>query len=106
MRKKTIVSRIMNNSAATKLRSNSGESIVETLVTMIILSLAVVMLSGAVVTSARVNQRAEHADTAFISSQNRPVSHMISVSKGTGEGANLNVNLYQTENGYIYYESQ
>ena len=103
MRKKTIVSRIMNNSAATKLRSNSGESIVETLVTMIILSLAVVMLSGAVVTSARVNQS---ADTAFISSQNRPVSHMISISKGTGEGANLNVNLYQTENGYIYYESQ
>ena len=106
MRKKTIVSRIMNNSAATKLRSNSGESIVETLVTMIILSLAVVMLSGAVVTSARVNQRAENADTAFISSQNRPVSHMISISKVTGEGANLNVNLYQTENGYIYYESQ
>lgn len=106
MRKKTIVSRIMNNSAATKLRSNSGESIVETLVTMIILSLAVVMLSGAVVTSARVNQRVENADTAFISSQNRPVSHMISISKGTGEGANLNVNLYQTENGYIYYESQ
>ena len=33
MRKKTIVSRIMNNSAATKLGSNSGESIVETLVT-------------------------------------------------------------------------
>lgn len=106
MRKKTIVSRIMNNSAATKLRSNSGESIVETLVTMIILSLAVVMLSGAVVTSARVNQRVENADTAFISSQTRPVSHMISISKGTGEGANLNVNLYQTENGYIYYESQ
>ena len=60
MRKKTIVSRIMNNSAATKLRSNSGESIVETLVTMIILSLAVVRVSGAVVTSARVNQRAEN----------------------------------------------
>ena len=106
MRKKTIVSRIMNNSAATKLSSNSGESIVETLVTMIILSLAVVMLSGAVVTSARVNQRAENADTAFINSQNQPVSHMISILKGTGEGANLNVNLYQTENGYIYYESQ
>ena len=106
MRKKTIVSRIMNNSAATKLSSNSGESIVETLVTMIILSLAVVMLSGAVVTSSRVNQRAENADTAFINSQNQPVSHMISILKGTGEGANLNVNLYQTENGYIYYESQ
>ena len=48
-----------------KLHSRSGETIAETLVTMIILSVAVLMLAGAVVTAARVNKQADNADTSF-----------------------------------------
>ena len=48
-----------------KICSISGETIAETLVTMIVLSLAVLMLAGAVVTSAKVNKKAENTDTAF-----------------------------------------
>ena len=45
-----------------KICSTSGETIAETLVTMIVLSLAVLMLAGAVVTSAKVNKKAENTD--------------------------------------------
>lgn len=48
-----------------KLQSKAGETIAETLVTMIILSLAVLMLAGAVVTTARVNKQADNTDTSF-----------------------------------------
>ena len=43
-----------------KLYSKAGETIAETLVTMIILSLAVIMIAGAVVTAARVNKKADN----------------------------------------------
>ena len=48
-----------------KLQNKAGETIAETLVTMIILSLAVLMLAGAVVTTARVNKQADNTDTSF-----------------------------------------
>lgn len=92
-----------------KLCSESGESIVETLVTMIILSLAVIMLSGAVVTSARVNEKADNTETAFTISQEQPTqtSVVIAPNGGTGtRGVYLDVNSYKTENGYTYYEPQ
>ena len=42
-----------------KLRDSSGESLVETLVSMLIVVLAFTMLSGAIVAAARVNAGAE-----------------------------------------------
>ena len=96
--------------AKVRLKDASGETIVETLVTMIILSLAVIMLSGAVVTSARVNAKADNADTAFHvdESQLTQESVVMIITDGSGEAnaAKLDVKVYKTENDYIYYEPQ
>lgn len=54
-----------------KLQSKAGETIAETLVTMIILSLAVLMLAGAVVTTARVNKQAGQYRYLFPDKTNR-----------------------------------
>ena len=91
-----------------KLRSNAGESIVETLVTMIILSLAVVMLSGAIVTSAKVNKKADNTETTFTTTNQQPVqSGIMTITDGSGydtSSVSLDVNIHKTEHDYIYYE--
>ena len=96
--------------AEVRLKDASGETIVETLVTMIILSLAVIMLSGAVVTSARVNAKADNTDTAFHvdESQLTQESGVMIITDGSGaaNAATLDVKVYKTENDYIYYEPQ
>lgn len=96
--------------AGARLKDTSGETIVETLVTMIILSLAVIMLSGAVVTSARVNAKADNTDTAFHVEEGQLTqeSGVMTITDGSGatNAATLDVNVYKTENDYIYYEPQ
>ena len=96
--------------AEVRLKDTSGETIVETLVTMIILSLAVIMLSGAVVTSARVNAKADNIDTAFYVDEGQLTqeSGVMTITDGSGaaNAATLDVKVYKTENDYIYYEPQ
>ena len=86
-----------------KLHSNSGETIAETLVTMIILSLAVLMLAGAVVTAARVNKKADNTDVAFVAGQeiggSGTNSPEITISEKTGTGTDKNTN-----KKYYYYD--
>lgn len=101
-----------------KLRNTKGETIAETLVTMIILSLAVLMLAGAVVTSARVNKKADNTDTAFTVGTQLPDgtsdSSTVTITEADGSGgfatatksAELPVTVYETKNKYIYYEPQ
>lgn len=99
-----------------KLHSNSGETIAETLVTMIILSLAVLMLAGAVVTAARVNKKADNTDAAFVAGQeiggSGTNSPEITISEKTGTGTEKSVSLpvkvYETDKNtnkkYYYYD--
>ena len=42
-----------------KLKSRAGESLVELLLSMLIISLGMMMLAGAIVTTARLNQKAK-----------------------------------------------
>ena len=98
-----------------KFNSNSGETIVETLVTMIIVSLAVLMLAGAVVTSAKINKRADNTDTAFTTGSKiadyGTDSPTVTISEkqaaGTGNSVTLPVNVYETKKKankkYYYY---
>ncbi len=95
----------VRNKIVTKLRSSYGETIVETLVTMIVLSLAMIMLSGAVVTSARVNQKADNTETTFTTDAQTSTPGTITIQEnGSSSPAGLNVTVYETEHGYFYYE--
>ena len=48
-----------------KLKSRSGETLVETLFALLVVVLAMTMLAGSIVSAARVNKGAEDLDTAF-----------------------------------------
>ena len=102
-----------------KLQSKAGETIAETLVTMIILSLAVLMLAGAVVTTARVNKQADNTDTSFqtrakVSTGTNSTKVILSEENATGDAggassAEIPVQVYQSqanslEKSYIYYK--
>ena len=94
-----------------KICSTAGETIAETLVTMIVLSLAVLMLAGAVVTSAKVNKKAENTDTAFKATDTSLTKNVVITYKtkgGTGVETTIEVptNYYETENDYRYYEAK
>ena len=104
-----------------KLQNKAGETIAETLVTMIILSLAVLMLAGAVVTTARVNKQADNTDTSFQTRQTgakvtgtNSMKVILSEENATGgaggaSSAEIPVQVYQSqanslEKSYIYYK--
>lgn len=95
-----------------KLRGTAGETIAETLVTMIILSLAVLMLAGAVVTAARVNKQADNTDTAFRTGSALGGSYSVTITDEDSSkeisSISIPVQVYQTDNKsntkYIYYE--
>ena len=86
-----------------KLKQKIGESIAETLVAVLILSLSFLMLTGAVVTAARLNHRAQNADVAFVSASSGETRN-VTVSLD-GVAADVEVTVHQTENGYYYYEA-
>ena len=61
-----------------KLRRNAGETLAEMLVSVLIISLGMLMLSGAIIAAARVNRRAREIAgmTADAPSVNQPLPFM------------------------------
>lgn len=92
-----------------RIKETSGETIAETLVTMIILSLSVLMITGAVVTAAKGNEKADNTETAFVVSDESTVKTSVQpVTIGEQAGGiqvNGTVTVYETENSYFYYDS-
>lgn len=108
---------------ARKMRSHlaveTGETLVETLVSVIIVSVVVLMLATAVVTAARVNTAIKAEDTAFnvknASSEGVNVTLTVkpkgsataeTVPQAGDDGSSGGVKGYCTDNGYVYYEYQ
>ncbi len=95
-----------------KIREKKGESIAETLVALMIVSMSLTILAGAIVSAARVNSRFDNKDKAVISPET-PIERNkhISVKRKNNDGstgaevANFTVHIYGTENEYYYYEA-
>lgn len=96
-----------------KFFAASGETIAETLVTMVILSLAVLMIAGAVVSAAKVNKKADNTQTAFSATdvkdstaQNIVITEVNEDGTAVpgGDSTEITVNMYETDNDYLYYE--
>ena len=87
-----------------KLKSNAGETLVETLFSLLVVGLAMTMLAGAIMAAARVNKGARDFNTAFILDNAEKVS---SVTVKISEKTPISVNAYQTndQNHYYYYTS-
>ena len=89
-----------------KLKANKGETLVETLISMLIVVLSVTMLAGSIVAAARINQSAKDMNAPV---QLDNVSDTAAVVKLTHVGAAdsaINVILYKTDGSvpYYYYE--
>ena len=86
-----------------KLRSSTGETLVEVLVSIIILALCFVMLQTSIVTSAKINARSkENVKTVHLEDAGETDGKVIILEgrnqKDTGK------KVYKTESGYYYYE--
>ena len=98
-----------NGSIYKKIHGKAGETIAETLVTMVVLSLAVLMLTGAVVSAAKVNQKADNTQTAFTADKGTGSPKTVVITQngtdaGTDRKISITVNLHETKNKYYYYE--
>jgi hypothetical protein len=88
-----------------KLRQSRGESIAETLVALLIASLAIMLLTGAIVTSARINASLKSDDVAFRTERAGAASSGTAyIRYETQLPEEVPVAVHTTENGYIYYE--
>lgn len=93
-----------------KLKSNAGETLVETLFALLVVGLAMTMLVGAIMAAARVNKGARDLDTSF-QATNNPGSGVnvtvIHTKHNTVPNTLVPVTVYQTndQNHYYYYTS-
>ena len=86
-----------------KLRSRRGETLVETLVSLLIVVLVMAFLATSIVAATRVNAKVRDADVAVrYDGISEPASLTVSSGRGTSSFT-VPVEKYTTENGYCYY---
>lgn len=92
-----------------KIKNQSGETLVETLVAMLVIVSAVVMLSGGIVTAARINKSTRDLQTSFEMENKERISGVkISIihSAAGNPTDEREVDAYRTKdtNQYCFYE--
>ena len=83
--------------------NNKGETIVETLVAVLMISLSFIMLAGAIVTASKINKTAYDSIKTFSMDGSTKVSDF----KLTIDGIDVSsdkVTEYKSSGGYYYYE--
>ena len=95
-----------------KLKSTSGETLVETLFAMLVIVLAVMVIAGGVVTAARINKKAKDLDTTFQMSNVVTVTDEakpeVTITHGSGARDKVSIDAWQTNdnNKYYYYSKK
>lgn len=95
-----------------KLKSTSGETLVETLFAMLVIVLAVMVIAGGVVTAARINKKAKDLDTTFQMSNVVTVTEEakteVTITHGSVEPDEVPIDAWQTNdnNKYYYYSKK
>lgn len=89
-----------------KLNSCKGETLVEVLISIIVLSLCFIILQTSIVASNRMNKQSKDAVKVFKITDNTTQSSaqvVIKKSDGNSISAKTGTIVYQTEDGYYYY---
>ncbi len=86
-----------------KHRKIAGETLTETLVSVLIVALVFLFLTGAVMSAAKVNEKARPEEAAFQKGAAESDSFSVTVSVGA-VSETVDATLYKTGNGYYYYE--
>ena len=86
-------------------RAHAGESIGETLVAVLLLSLIFLMLTGAVTSAARLNASLRNEDVTFSAGVAQPGDWRVNVRMGA-ESRSYRAELFRSggsEDGHVYY---
>ncbi len=90
-----------------KLRSRRGETLVETLVSLLIVVLCLSFLATAIVTAARINAGARDTDVSVRYGSGTSAPQTVAVTPrgiyAGDAGFTETVTLHTTDNGYRYY---
>ena len=88
-----------------KLRSCKGETLVEVLISIIVLSLCFIILQTSIVTSNRMNKQSKDAIKVFNSAIKTRITAQVVIKKSDGLTPSYKIGtvVYQTEDGYYYY---
>ena len=93
-----------------KLRSQRGDTLVETLAALLIVVLTMAFLATSIV-AARINAGVRETDTSLhYDGSAVPVQGTLTITRqggtGTGSAVRKGVSVYETEGGYRYYVYQ
>ena len=96
---------MMTKKTGNKLRSQAGESIAETLFALLIAALALVMLAGAITTSARIITQSRNKLDAYYSA-NESDSGVVKMSgSGTRNTVQIRASDLSQDAGIMYYQN-
>lgn len=88
-----------------KLNSCKGETLVEVLISIIVLSLCFIILQTSIVASNRMNKQSKDAVKVFKITGNTTQSAQVVIKKSGGNSitAKTGTIVHKTEDGYYYY---
>lgn len=101
-----------------KILNNHGESLIEVLVSLLIVALCILMLQGSIVTAAKINNKTRTNIGPFVVGDSEPVvkqfgfkltdyyGNTVKDSYGVDISGKIDVNYYETKGGYYYYEKK
>ena len=93
-----------------KILNNHGESLIEVLVSLLIVALCILMLQGSIVTAAKINNKTKSHIEPFLKG-GTIIGDKLDISLTDDNGniidgisGKVSVEIYQSEGGYYYYE--
>lgn len=88
-----------------KLRSQRGDTLMETLAALLLVVLTMAFLATSLVTAARINAGVRQTDTALkYDNATERLGTLTITSDKSNSTAHKDVTVYETEGGYRYYD--
>lgn len=94
------------SSFAKKFKNKNGESMIETLISIIVITLVFVMLSNTLVVATKGNSAVHPEDTAFHYEGTKLPSETVTIKINGIERAVPGYSVYKTDNNYYYYMNE
>lgn len=93
-----------------KILNNHGESLIEVLVSLLIVALCILMLQGSIVTAAKINNKTKSHIEPFLKNGTRVGDKLdITLTDNNGNiigeiSGKVSTEIFKSEGGYYYYE--
>lgn len=93
-----------------KILNNHGESLIEVLVSLLIVALCILMLQGSIVTAAKINNKTKSHIEPFLKNGTIVGNNLdITLTENNGNiiggiSGKVRAEIFKSERGYYYYE--